>query len=46
MRRCHAGDLLLHVRSFCLYRGLPFEMLPEYFDRVSEYGFTRVPTRP
>jgi hypothetical protein len=46
MRRCHARDLLLQVRSYCLYRGLQFEMLPEYFDRVSECFFTRVPTRP
>lgn len=46
MRRCHARDLLLQVRSYCMYRGLHFEMLPEYFDRVSECFFTRVPTRP
>jgi energy-coupling factor transporter ATP-binding protein EcfA2 len=46
MRRCHARDLLLQVRSYCLYRGLQFEMLPEYFDVVSECFFTRVPTRP
>ncbi|MFN9720208.1 MAG: AAA family ATPase [Planctomycetota bacterium] len=46
MRRCHARDLLHQVRSYCLYRSLQFEMLPEYFDRVSESFFTRVPTRP
>ncbi len=46
MRRCHARDLLLQVRSYCLYRSLQFEMLPEYFDRVAESFFTRVPTRP
>jgi predicted ATPase with chaperone activity len=45
MRRCHARDLLLQVRSYCLYRGLKFEMQPEHFDRVSECFFTRVPTR-
>jgi predicted ATPase with chaperone activity len=46
MRRCHARDLLQQVRSLCTYRGQPFEMLPEYFDKVSECFFTRVPTRP
>ena len=46
VRRCHARDLLLQVRSYCLYRGLQFEMLPEYFDRVADSFFTRVPTRP
>ncbi len=46
MRRCHARDLLLQIKSYCLYRGIPFEMLPEHFDRVSECFFTRVPTRP
>lgn len=45
MRRCHARDLLLQVRSYCLYRGEPFEMLSEHFDVVSESFFTRVPTK-
>lgn len=46
MRRCHARDILLQVRSYCTYHGLQFEMLPEYFDRVAVSFFTRVPTRP
>jgi len=46
MRRCHARDLLLQVRNFCMYRGIPFEMQPEHFDHVAESFFTRVPTRP
>lgn len=46
MRRCHARDLLLQVRNHCLYNGLPFEMLPEYFEKISECFFTKVPTRP
>ncbi len=46
MRRCHARDLLLQVRNYCLYNGLPFEMLPEYFEKISECFFTKVPTRP
>jgi predicted ATPase with chaperone activity len=45
-RRCHARDLLLQVRSFCMYHGEPFDMLPEHFDTVSESFFTRVPTKP
>ncbi len=46
MRRCHARDLLLQVRNYCLYRDIPFEMLPEHFDQVADCFFTRVPTRP
>lgn len=46
MRRCHARDLLLQVRNYCLYNGLPFEMLPEYFEKIAECFFTKVPTRP
>ncbi|MBL8809235.1 MAG: AAA family ATPase [Planctomycetaceae bacterium] len=46
MRRCHARDLLLQVRNYCLYNGLPFEMLPEHFEKIAECFFTKVPTRP
>ena len=46
MRRCHARDLLLQVRNYCLYRDVPFEMLPTHFDQVTDSFFTRVPTRP
>ncbi len=46
MRRCHARDLLLQVRNYCLYNGVPFEMLPEHFEKIAECFFTKVPTRP
>jgi hypothetical protein len=29
-----------------MYRGIPYEMRPEYFDHIAESFFTRVPTRP
>jgi predicted ATPase with chaperone activity len=45
LRRCHARDLLLQVRNYCTYNELPFDMLPEHFDRVTESFFTRVATR-
>jgi predicted ATPase with chaperone activity len=34
MRRCHPRDLLKQIRNYCRFRRLPFEMRPEYFDRV------------
>lgn len=45
LRRCHARDLLQQVRNYCTYNSLPFEMLPEYFDRVAGGFFTAVPTK-
>jgi predicted ATPase with chaperone activity len=45
LRRCHARDLLQQVRNYCAYNSLPFEMLPEYFDRVAGGFFTAVPTK-
>jgi predicted ATPase with chaperone activity len=45
MRRCHPRDLLLQVRNYCTYHDIPFEMRPEYFDRIAEGFFTRVATR-
>lgn len=42
MRRCHPRDLLKQVRNFCRYRRLPFEMRPEYFDRVVSSYFAVV----
>jgi len=41
-RRCHPRDLLLQIRNFCVYSGLPVEMKPEYFDRVVPSYFTVV----
>ncbi len=45
LRRCHARDLLLQVRNFCTYNELPFEMLPQHFDRVTQSFFTRIDTK-
>ena len=42
MRRCHPRDLLGQIRNFCAYKGLPMEILPEYFDRVVNSYFTVV----
>ena len=45
LRRCHARDLLQQVRHYCTYNSLPFAMLPEYFDEVSQSFFTAVRTK-
>jgi predicted ATPase with chaperone activity len=45
LRRCHARDLMLQIRNYCAYHEMPFEMLPEYFDRVADGFFTTVATR-
>ena len=42
MRRCHPRDLLKQVRNYCRFRRLPFEMRPEYFDRVVHSYFAVV----
>ena len=42
MRRCHPRDLLGQIRNFCVYKDLPMEILPEYFDRVVNSYFTIV----
>jgi hypothetical protein len=40
-RCCHPRDLLLQVRSFCVYNDYPLELKPEYFDfAVSNYFTT------
>jgi hypothetical protein len=41
-RRCHARDLLRHLRSYCAYFRLPIEMRPEYLDIVVDTYFTQV----
>ena len=41
-RRCHPRDLLRHLRSYCIYFGLPIEMKPEYLDIVVDTYFTTV----
>ncbi|MEM7784151.1 MAG: AAA family ATPase [Planctomycetota bacterium] len=42
LRRCHPRDLLSQIRNFCVYNELPFEIRPEYFDRVVKSYFTNV----
>jgi predicted ATPase with chaperone activity len=40
LRRCHPRDLLLQIRNYCAYVGLPVAMKPEYFDVAVENYFT------
>lgn len=42
LRRCHPRDLLKQIRNYCQYRRLPFEMRPDYFDRVVHSYFAVV----
>jgi predicted ATPase with chaperone activity len=42
MRRCHPRDLLLQIRNYCAYEGLPMEMQAEYFDAAVGAYFTVV----
>lgn len=42
LRRCHARDLLLQIRSYCNYARRPLELKPEYFDRAVRAYFTTV----
>ncbi len=39
-RCCQPRDLLLQVRNYCIYNGLPLEMKPEYFDFAVKNYFT------
>jgi len=39
-RCCHPRDLLLQVRSFCVYNDLELELTPEYFDVAVMNYFT------
>ncbi len=34
LRRCHARDLLLQIRNYCVYQGTPVELRPDYLDRA------------
>jgi hypothetical protein len=38
-RFCQPRDLLLQVRNYCLYRGVPLEWTNEYFDLACENYF-------
>ncbi|MEN0111864.1 MAG: AAA family ATPase [Planctomycetota bacterium] len=40
LRRCHARDLLMQVRNYCAYQGLPLELRPDYLDRAVGAYFT------
>lgn len=42
LRRCHARDLLMQVRNYCAYQGLPIELRPDYLDRAVGAYFTAV----
>lgn len=42
MRRCQPRDLLTQIRNYCVYKGFPMEMRPEYFDLVVNSYFTVV----
>ena len=39
-RNCHPRDLLLQVRSYCLYNSAPLELRPEYIDFAVENYFS------
>src|SRR5262249_10442529 len=39
-RCCQPRDLLLQVRNYCIYHGLPLELKPEYFDFAARNYFT------
>jgi predicted ATPase with chaperone activity len=39
-RCCHPRDLLMQVRSFCIYNEVAFELKPEYFDFAVMNYFT------
>ncbi|GIW87996.1 MAG: hypothetical protein KatS3mg108_2320 [Isosphaeraceae bacterium] len=39
-RACHPRDLLLQVKNYCTYHGLPLELKPEYLDFAVGNYFT------
>lgn len=41
-RCCQPRDLLLQVRNYCAYQGVPLELKPEYFDMAVENYFAVV----
>ncbi len=46
LRRCHARDILLQLKNYCVYHGRPMELRPDYLDRVGKSYFTAVAPRP
>ena len=42
LRRCHARDLLLQIRSYCNYAGKPMELRSDHFDRAVKTYFATV----
>jgi hypothetical protein len=39
-RACQPRDLLLQVKNYCIYHGLPLELKPRYFDSAVSNYFT------
>jgi predicted ATPase with chaperone activity len=39
LRFCQPRDLMLQVRNYCVYRGIPLDMTAEYFDLAAENYF-------
>lgn len=39
LRRCQARDLLSQIKNYCVYRGLPMELRPDYLDRAVDGYF-------
>jgi predicted ATPase with chaperone activity len=46
LRRCHARDILLQIKNYCVYHGRPMELRPDYLDRVGKSYFTAVAGSP
>lgn len=48
LRRCHARDLLLQIRNYCVYQGTPVELRPDYLDRAVNgyFAATAEKTKP
>lgn len=46
LRRCQARDLLQQISNYCVYRGLPLELRPDYLDRAVTGYFTVCETPP
>ena len=42
LRRCHARDLLVQIRSYCTYARRPMEFRADYFDRAVKSFFATI----
>jgi len=45
-RYCHPRDLLLQVRSYCIYNDVPLALKPQYFDFAAMNYFTAMRVTP